>query len=54
MIRTTNHQDMLEFAKHTTIPVINGLTNLEHPCQVLSDLYTILEVYQSPITNYQN
>ncbi len=53
MIRTTNHQDMLEFAKHTTIPVINGLTNLEHPCQVLSDLYTILEVYQSPITNHQ-
>jgi len=49
MIRTTKHQDVLEFAKHTTIPVINGLTNLEHPCQVLSDLYTILEVYQLPI-----
>lgn len=53
MIRTTNHQDVLEFAKHTTIPVINGLTNLEHPCQVLSDLYTILETYHLPFTIYQ-
>mgnify|MGYP001093016018 CR=1 FL=1 len=47
MIRTVNHQDLTEFARHSTVPVINGLTNLEHPCQVLSDLYTISEKIQS-------
>ncbi len=51
MIRTTDHQDVLEFAKYATIPVINGLTNLEHPCQVLSDIYTIAEKLQ--ITDYR-
>jgi len=52
MIRTTNHQDIVEFAKYATIPVINGLTNLEHPCQVLSDLYTISE--KCPMSNVQS
>ncbi|PIW70109.1 MAG: ornithine carbamoyltransferase [Ignavibacteriales bacterium CG12_big_fil_rev_8_21_14_0_65_30_8] len=43
MIRTFDHQDVIDLAKYGSIPVINGLTDLLHPCQVLTDLYTILE-----------
>lgn len=43
MIRTFDHQDVIDLAKFSSIPVINGLTDLEHPCQVLSDLFTISE-----------
>jgi ornithine carbamoyltransferase len=43
MIRTFNHQDVIDLARYGSIPVINGLTDLLHPCQVLSDLFTILE-----------
>jgi ornithine carbamoyltransferase len=43
MIRTFDHQDVVELAKYSTIPVINGLTDLLHPCQVLTDLFTVLE-----------
>ena len=43
MIRTYDHQDVLDLAKYATIPVINGLTDLLHPCQVLADLLTIQE-----------
>ncbi|MCX7876200.1 MAG: ornithine carbamoyltransferase [Melioribacteraceae bacterium] len=43
MIRTFDHQDVIDLAKYGTIPVINGLTDLHHPCQVLTDLFTILE-----------
>src|SRR5438067_5268042 len=41
MIRTFAHQDIEELAKHATVPVINGLTDLLHPCQVLADLLTV-------------
>ena len=41
MIRTYAHSDVVELAKHATIPVINGLTDLVHPCQVLADLLTM-------------
>ena len=41
MIRTYAHSDVVELAKHATIPVINGLTDLVHPCQVLADLLTV-------------
>src|SRR5881296_3222403 len=44
MIRTFDHTEVLELAGHATIPVINGLTDLTHPCQVLADLFTIKEI----------
>ncbi len=43
MIRTFAHQDVIDLADNASIPVINGLTDLLHPCQVLADLFTILE-----------
>jgi len=43
MIRTFSHQDVEELAKWAEVPVINGLTDLLHPCQILSDLFTIQE-----------
>lgn len=43
MIRTFSHQDVEELAKWAEVPVINGLTDLLHPCQILSDLFTIHE-----------
>ena len=41
MIRTFAHDDVLELARHADVPVINGLTDLSHPCQVLADVLTI-------------
>jgi ornithine carbamoyltransferase len=41
MIRTFAHADVEELAKHATVPVINGLTDLHHPCQVLADVLTM-------------
>lgn len=43
MIRTFEHEKVEELAKYATIPVINGLTDLFHPCQALADLLTIQE-----------
>ncbi len=43
MIRTFAHQDVIDLARYGTIPIINGLTDLMHPCQVLADLQTIRE-----------
>lgn len=44
MIRTFEHEKIETLAKYATIPVINGLTDLYHPCQALADLLTIYEV----------
>ncbi|MDR3287853.1 MAG: ornithine carbamoyltransferase [Peptococcaceae bacterium] len=43
MIRTYSHEEVLELAAYSSAPVINGLTDLHHPCQVLGDLMTIQE-----------
>ncbi|HYE04318.1 MAG TPA: ornithine carbamoyltransferase [Planctomycetota bacterium] len=43
MLRTFKHETLLELAKHATVPVINGLCDLFHPCQALADVLTIKE-----------
>ena len=43
MIRTFDHGEVEELARCATIPVINGLTDLSHPCQVLADVFTVRE-----------
>ena len=43
MIRAIKHSDVVELARHSDVPVINGLTDLEHPCQALADVLTIKE-----------
>jgi ornithine carbamoyltransferase len=43
MIRTFAHHEVEELGRHATVPVINGLTDLSHPCQVLADLFTVQE-----------
>jgi len=43
MIRANSHSMLLELAEHATVPVINGLTDLSHPCQVMADLLTLEE-----------
>lgn len=44
MIRANSHEMVKELAEHASIPVINGLTDIYHPCQALADLLTIVEV----------
>lgn len=43
MIRSKSHEELLELARHATVPVINGLTDRSHPCQVMADVMTIEE-----------
>ncbi len=47
MIRTYAHQDVVDLAEYSSVPVINGLTDLLHPCQVLADLFSIREKKQN-------
>ncbi len=43
MARLFDHQDIVDLAKHATVPVINGLTDFNHPCQIMADIFTIFE-----------
>ncbi|MBN2518367.1 MAG: ornithine carbamoyltransferase [Candidatus Altiarchaeota archaeon] len=44
MARVFEYDDIVGLAQNATVPVINGLTNLNHPCQILSDMFTIYEI----------
>lgn len=48
MIRTTDHRRLLELAEHATVPVINGLTDDTHPCQIMADILTF-EEHRGPV-----
>ncbi len=48
MIRTTAHERLLELTEHATIPVINGLTDDTHPCQIMADIMTF-EEHRGPV-----
>jgi ornithine carbamoyltransferase len=43
MLRTSSHKNLEEFGKHLDIPIINGLSDLSHPCQIMSDILTFEE-----------
>lgn len=43
MIRTDDHEKAAELARHASVPVINGLTDRSHPCQIVADLLTLVE-----------
>ena len=43
MARLFAHQDVLDLAKFSTVPVINGLTDFNHPCQIMADIFTVFE-----------
>ena len=43
MIRTTNHNKLLEYQNYSNAPIINGLSNISHPCQVMADIMTFEE-----------
>jgi ornithine carbamoyltransferase len=48
MLRASKHEHLLELAEHATVPVINGLTDQTHPCQVMADVLT-LEEHRGPL-----
>ena len=48
MIRTLDHETLMELSRHATVPVVNGLTRRSHPCQVLADVMTF-EEHRGPI-----
>ena len=50
MIRTYEHKKVEQFSKYLNIPIINGLTDLSHPCQIMSDIMTFEEM-KGPINN---
>src|SRR5215472_14465939 len=50
MIRTNHQQKLNELAQHATVPVINGLTDASHPCQIMADVMTLQEK-KGPVAN---
>ena len=61
VLRVNDHNNIIEMSKNSTIPIINGLSDISHPCQVMADLMTIVEekkslenlniIWMGPITN---
>ncbi|MBL8792250.1 MAG: ornithine carbamoyltransferase [Rhizobiales bacterium] len=49
MLRAARHSNLLDLARHASVPVINGLTDLSHPCQVMADILT-LEEHKGPLS----
>ena len=43
MARLFNHQDIIDLADYASVPVVNGLTDFNHPCQIMADIFTVLE-----------
>ena len=52
VVRTSDHANALEMAAHSGVPVLNGLTDLSHPCQIVADLLTITE-HRKPLPGLQ-
>ena len=50
MLRTDSEKKMVDFKKYLSIPIINGLSPLSHPTQVLSDIFTVEEIKKKPIS----
>jgi len=48
LIRTFAHEKVIELAKYASVPVINGLSDLLHPCQALTDVFTVMEKKKEP------
>ena len=48
VIRTDEHEKLLELAEHASVPIVNGLTDQSHPCQIMADVQTI-EEHRGPI-----
>ena len=48
VVRSVEHSDLEEFARHAGIPIINGMTSLDHPCQALADVLTVYERKEHP------
>src|SRR3712207_8226328 len=53
MIRILDHAMMLDMAQNATVPVINGLTKLTHPCQIMADVLTRSEEHTSELQSRQ-
>ena len=51
MARVFSHNDMLDFEEYATVPVINGLTDYNHPCQILTDVFTVWEEKKDSFDN---
>ena len=49
VIRTDSHRKLEEYARYSTVPVINALTDMSHPCQVLSDVFTLYETFREDL-----
>jgi ornithine carbamoyltransferase len=48
VVRAETHAQVEELAKHARVPVVNGLSDLDHPCQVITDLFTVFERKERP------